>query len=86
MIALISRSTSRFADVQWVYSYVVSRWRRIGADRMSDPVMCVVSLFFLAWVIYLKWQMGLLQRQMEDLSKTVKSKLRGVEHETELGR
>ncbi len=53
---------------------------------MSDPVLCMVSLFFLAWVIYLKWQMGAMQKQIDALSQTVKTKLKGVGREMEVGK
>jgi hypothetical protein len=53
---------------------------------MSDPVLCLVTLFFLAWVIYLKWQMGALQKRMDELSQTVKTKLKGVDQGMEVGK
>jgi hypothetical protein len=53
---------------------------------MSDPVLCLVVLFFLAWVIYLKWQIGALQKQVDQLSHTMKTKLKGVDRGMEVGR
>jgi hypothetical protein len=53
---------------------------------MTDPVLCLVSLFFLAWIIYLKWQIGALQKRMDQLSQTVKTKLKGVDREMEVGK
>jgi hypothetical protein len=53
---------------------------------MSDPVLCLVALFFLAWVIYLKWRIGILQSELDQLSQTVKTKLKGVADQMEVGR
>ena len=53
---------------------------------MSDPVLCLVTLFFLGWVIYLKWQMGVMQKQIDELRQTVNTKLKAVGREMEVGR
>lgn len=52
---------------------------------MTDPIFCLTVLFFLAWVIYLKWELGLLQRKVDDMSRVLKRQLKGVSKDVELG-
>ena len=52
---------------------------------MNDPIFCLTVLFFLGWVIYLKWQIGVLNRKMDELGKALRRGLKNVSKDVEIG-
>lgn len=46
---------------------------------MTDLLLCVVGLFFVAWVLVLKMEIGQLKKEIEKLKSLLKTKLGHVE-------
>lgn len=56
---------------------------------MNEPILCLAVLFFLGWIIYLKYQMGELRKENDALRSRlkvqVKKAIEGVEVPKEAG-
>jgi hypothetical protein len=52
---------------------------------MNDAILCLSALFLLAWVIYLKYELGLLRAENEKLVEKLKKLVRTVGQGVETG-
>lgn len=52
---------------------------------MTDPLFCLTVLFLLGWVIYLKWQVGELNKKVDQMSRVLKHQLKGISKDVEIG-
>jgi hypothetical protein len=52
-----------------------SSWRETFMTDTAEIIFCVASLFFLAWVIYLKMQIAALTEQSKKMAGLLKMKV-----------
>ena len=52
---------------------------------MNEAVLCVIILVFLAWITYLKYQVGALKGEVDRLTSRLKRILRQHGKDVELG-
>lgn len=45
---------------------------------MTDLILCLAALFFLAWVVYLKMQIAALQQENERLKGAVRERVKSL--------
>ena len=52
---------------------------------MSDPLFCIAALFFLGWVIYLKFQISDLKNENEKIKSALQEKVGRLKRDVEVG-
>ena len=52
---------------------------------MTEPLLCITVLFFLAWVIYLKLQVADLMNQNARMKKALQEKVDKLKKDVEMG-
>lgn len=50
---------------------------------MTDAVFCIIALFFIGWVIYLKWQIADLNRRVEKLARQLRRYVKDANQDIE---